>query len=156
MFMYLRVDHWVPAVCRSLAAATEFPPAVAAARAGRPGRHVAGISGLEQTVGHFLRVRREVVQRLDDLHRLVLAAVKDDPVCRLLMSVTGVGPVTALAYRTAVENPARFAGSRDVGAHFGLTPRRYASGERPTARAASPSAATGWCGRCCPKRRTPC
>ncbi len=83
----------------------------------------------EQTVGHILRVRREVMQRLDDLHRLVLAAVKDDPVCRLLMSVPGVGQVTALAYRTAVENPARFARSRDVGAHFGLTPRRYASGE---------------------------
>ena len=45
------------------------------------------------------------------------------------MSVPGVGPVTALAYRTAVENPARFAKSQHVGAHFGLTPRRYASGE---------------------------
>lgn len=90
---------------------------------------VEGEEILEQTVGQILRVRREVMQRLDDLHRLVLAAVKDDPVCRLLMSVPGVGPVTALAYRTAVENPARFARSRDVGAHFGLTPRRYASGE---------------------------
>jgi transposase len=59
----------------------------------------------------------------------VLETVKNDPVCRLLMSVPGVGPVTALAYRTAIENPARFARSRDVGAHFGLTPRRYASGE---------------------------
>lgn len=84
---------------------------------------------LEQAVGQILQVRREVMERLDDLHRLVLETVKNDPVCRLLMSVPGVGPVTALAYRTAVENPARFARSRDVGAHFGLTPRRYASGE---------------------------
>ena len=45
------------------------------------------------------------------------------------MSVPGVGPVTALAFRTAVEDPTRFAKSSIVGAHFGLTPRKYASGE---------------------------
>ena len=83
---------------------------------------------LEQVVGPILRVRREVLERLDQLHRLVLAAVKADPVCRLLMTVS-VGPVTALAYRTAIEDPARFAKSQLVGAHFGLTPRKYASGE---------------------------
>jgi hypothetical protein len=60
---------------------------------------------------------------------MVLAAVKADPVCRLLVSVPGVGPVTALAFRTAVEDPTRFAKSSLVGAHFGLTPRKYASGE---------------------------
>ena len=49
--------------------------------------------------------------------------------CRLLMTVPGVGPVTSLAFRTAVEDPARFARSQLVGAHFGLTPRKYASGE---------------------------
>jgi transposase len=60
---------------------------------------------------------------------MVLAAVKADPVCRLLVTVPGVGPVTALAFRTAVEDPTRFAKSSFVGAHFGLTPHRYASGE---------------------------
>jgi transposase len=90
---------------------------------------VEGDEILEQVVSPILRVRREVLERLDELHRLVLAAVKADPVCRLLMSVPGVGPVTALAYRTAVEDPARFAKSQLVGAHFGLTPRKYASGE---------------------------
>jgi len=84
---------------------------------------------LEQVVGAILRVRREVLERLDDLHRMVLATVKADPVCRLLMSVPGVGPVTALAFRTAVEDPTRFAKSSLVGTHFGLTPRKYASGE---------------------------
>ncbi len=84
---------------------------------------------LERVVGAILRVRQEAVQRLDELHRLVLAAVKADPVCRLLVSVPGVGPVTALAFRTAVEDPTRFAKSSLVGAHFGLTPRKYASGE---------------------------
>jgi transposase len=84
---------------------------------------------LEQVVGAILRVRQEAVQRLDELHRMVLAAVKSDPVCRLLVSVPGVCPVTALAFRTAVEDPTLFAKSSIVGAHFGLTPRKYASGE---------------------------
>ena len=90
---------------------------------------VDGDEVLEQVVGAILSVRREVVERLDGLHRMVLAAVKADPVCRLLVSVPGVGPVTALAFRTAVEDPTRFAKSSLVGAHFGLTPRKYASGE---------------------------
>jgi transposase len=84
---------------------------------------------LERVVGAILSVRRELLERLDELHRMVLAAVKADPVCRLLVSVPGVGPVTALAFRTAVEDPSRFAKSSLVGAHFGLTPRKYASGE---------------------------
>lgn len=84
---------------------------------------------LKRVVGPILAVRQETVRRLDDLHGLALAAVKADPVCRLLVTVPGVGPVTALAFRTAVEDPTRFAKSSLVGAHFGRTPRRYASGE---------------------------
>ena len=41
----------------------------------------------------------------------------------------GVGPITALAFRGAVDDPNRFAKSRAVGAHLGLTPARYQSGE---------------------------
>jgi transposase len=43
--------------------------------------------------------------------------------------VPGVGAVTALTFATAIDDPARFARSRNVGAHLGLTPRKYASGE---------------------------
>ena len=49
--------------------------------------------------------------------------------CRRLLSVPGVGPVVALTYATGIDDPARFARSRDMGPHFGLTPRKYASGE---------------------------
>jgi transposase len=49
--------------------------------------------------------------------------------CRLLMSVPGVGAITALAFASAVHDPARFGSSRAVGAHLGLTPRRHQSGE---------------------------
>jgi hypothetical protein len=45
------------------------------------------------------------------------------------MTVPGVGIVVALTYRTGIDAPERFSRSRDVGAHFGLTPRRYSSGQ---------------------------
>jgi transposase len=63
------------------------------------------------------------------LHRHVLATARSDEVCRRLMTAPGVGPVVALAFKSAVDDPGRFAHSRAVGAHFGLTPRRYQSGE---------------------------
>ncbi len=52
-----------------------------------------------------------------------------DPVCLRLMSVPGVGFVTALTFKAGVDDPHRFKRSRTVGAHFGLTPRRFQSGE---------------------------
>jgi len=48
---------------------------------------------------------------------------------KMLMTVPGVGTVVALTYRTGIDDPGRFSRSRDVGAHFGLTPRRYSSGQ---------------------------
>ena len=52
-----------------------------------------------------------------------------DPVCQRLMSAPGVGFITALTYKAGVDDPARFKRSRTVPAHFGLTPRRFQSGE---------------------------
>jgi transposase len=72
---------------------------------------------------------RETSIRIEELHRLMLAATRADPVCRRLMSVPGVGLLTALPCRTAVEDPGRFRTSSVLGAHFGLTPRKYAFGE---------------------------
>jgi transposase len=63
------------------------------------------------------------------LTKRVLDAVKVEPICRRLTTVPGVGPFTALAFRAPVDRPERFRRSRDVGAHLGLTPRRYQSGE---------------------------
>jgi transposase len=90
---------------------------------------ISDIAVLEETAEAVLRVRSEVAVRFAELHRQVLAVAKSDPVCCRLMSVPGVGPVTALAYRTAVEDPRRFRKASLLGAHFGLTPRKYASGE---------------------------
>jgi transposase len=63
------------------------------------------------------------------LHKMLLKIVRGSTVCRRLLSVPGVGPVVALTYATGIDDPTRFAHSRDVGPHFGLTPRKYASGE---------------------------
>ena len=80
----------------------------------------------------------------DEVARLtkrVLDEVRVEPTCRHLMTVPGVGPLTALAFRATVDRPDRFRRSRDVGAHLGLTPRRYQSGET-ACRAGSADAAT--------------
>ena len=53
----------------------------------------------------------------------------DDPICQRLMSAPGVGFITALTYKAGVDDPSRFKRSRTVAAHFGLTPRRFQSGE---------------------------
>jgi transposase len=96
---------------------------------GRVRELISDMAVLEETAEAVLRVRSEVAVRLAAPHRQVLAVAKSDPVCCRLMSVPGVGPVTAPAYRTAVEDPSRFRKASSLGAHFGLTPRRYASGE---------------------------
>jgi len=57
------------------------------------------------------------------------AMVREDPICQRLMTVPGVGAITALTYKAAVDDPTRFKHSRTVAAHFGLTPRRFQSGE---------------------------
>src|SRR5262249_10695957 len=59
----------------------------------------------------------------------VKAVVRDDDVCRRLMTIPGVGPVVALTYRVTVDVPARFRNSKAVGAVVGLTPAKYQSGE---------------------------
>ena len=62
------------------------------------------------------------------LDNAVKALTKADPLCVRLMSIPGV-PVAALTFKSAVDDPARFKSSRNVAAHFGLTPERYQSGE---------------------------
>ncbi len=54
--------------------------------------------------------------------------VRDDLTLRRFMTVPGVGPVTALAFRSTIDEPNRFKRARDVGPYLGLTPRRYQSG----------------------------
>ncbi|WP_337847903.1 IS110 family transposase [Sphingomonas sp.] len=84
---------------------------------------------LAAIVEPLLNVRRVMREQLAVLHKMVLDAVRQDPVCRRFMTVPGVGPLVALTYRASVDQPHRFVHSREVGAHVGLTPRRHQSGE---------------------------
>jgi transposase len=88
-----------------------------------------GDAQIRWVVGTMLATRAAVVSQLALLHRAVLAVARQDEVCRRLMTVPGVGAITALAFRTAVDEPERFPNSAAVGAYFGLTPSKYASGE---------------------------
>ena len=89
---------------------------------------VENLSDLAVLVEPLLVVRRVLHEQIGVLHRRLLAVVRDDEVCRRLMTVPGVGPVVALTYRATVDVPARFKNSKAVGAVFGLTPSRYQSG----------------------------
>src|SRR5262249_35064850 len=90
---------------------------------------VEDVPDLSFLVEPLLIVRRVLRQQLGILHRRLLVVVRDDEVCRRLMTVPGVGPVVALTYRATVDVPARFRTSTAVGAGFGLTPPKYQSGE---------------------------
>jgi transposase len=90
---------------------------------------VENLPDLAVLVEPLLLVRRVIREQLGILHRRLLAIVRDDDVCRRLMTIPGVGPVVALTYRVTVDVPARFRNSKALGAMFGLTPSKYQSGE---------------------------
>ena len=90
---------------------------------------VENLPDLAVLVEPLLIVRRVLREQVGILHRRLLAIVRDDDICRRLMTTPGVGPVVALTYRATVDVPARFRNSKAVGAVFGLTPSKHQSGE---------------------------
>jgi transposase len=84
---------------------------------------------LEVVIAPMLASWRQLRQQITAFDKIIRTLVRNNPECRLLMSVPGIGPLTVLAYVSTVEDPARFGNSRAVGAHLGLTPRQYQSGE---------------------------
>jgi transposase len=90
---------------------------------------VADHAMLERIAEPMLRAREALRAEYDKLHREMLAIVRADEVCQRLMTTPGVGALVAITFRSAIDDPGRFARSKAVGAHFGLTPKRYQSGE---------------------------
>ncbi len=84
---------------------------------------------LRDAVRPLLAIRETVADKIADLHRKVLDLARNDADSRRSMTVPGIGPITALAFHAAIDEPSRFRRSRSVGAYIGLTPRRHASGE---------------------------
>lgn len=66
---------------------------------------------------------------LAQLDKMVGLLGKKDEDCQRLMTIPGVGVITAISYKSALDDPGRFERSETVGAYMGLTSRQYASGE---------------------------
>ena len=84
---------------------------------------------LSAAIEPLLRVRETMRAERKTADRTLAASARRSDVGRRLMTIPGVGPVTALAYIATIDDPDRFGTSKAVGAHLGLTPRVYQSGE---------------------------
>ncbi len=90
---------------------------------------VEGQPVLKTVIGAMLQARHALWTEFTKMHREMLKIVRQDRVCQRLMTTPGVGALVAMTYRSAVDDPGRFAKSQTVGAYFGLTPKKYQSGE---------------------------
>jgi transposase len=90
---------------------------------------VAGHPNLEVIAHALLAARAALRREFNGFEKRLRAMARSDTRARLLMSTPGVGTIVALTYAAAIDDPARFKSSKVVGAHFGLTPTRYQSGE---------------------------
>ena len=90
---------------------------------------VEGNVTLEPIIMPMLKTLAATMEQLQVYDRSVHRIAREDETARHLMTTPGVGTIVVLGYMTGVETPARFARSSSVGAYFGMTPRRYQSGE---------------------------
>jgi transposase len=84
---------------------------------------------VENAIRSLMTARAALLREMQAIEAGLIATASDDPVCRRLMTAPGVGAITALTYRSAIDEPHRFARSRAVGAHFGLTSGIWQTGE---------------------------
>lgn len=80
-------------------------------------------------IDSLLATWRHMSTELKKFNREIARAARELPACRRLMTVPGVGSLTSVAFATTVDKLDRFRRSKDLGPHFGLTPRQYQSGE---------------------------
>jgi transposase len=97
--------------------------------AGRIQELVAGHPHLETIAEALLAVRTALLREFKVFEKRVRSMARSNAKARLLMSTPAVGPIIALTYASAIDDPGRFKSSKQVGAHFGLTPKRHQSGE---------------------------
>lgn len=89
----------------------------------------ASLPTLQLALEALLGAWREVHIQIKTLDRALHRAARDREICRRWMRMPGVGPLTAVAFHTAIDAPGRFRRSKDVGPYLGLTPTRYQSGQ---------------------------
>ncbi|UBI77767.1 IS110 family transposase [Ensifer canadensis] len=88
-----------------------------------------GNNELAKIILPLLEAWHDIRKRAADLGRQLLIVARESEATKLLMTIPGIGAVTAVSYVTAIEDPGNFRTSRSVGAWLGLTTRRYQSGE---------------------------
>jgi transposase len=84
---------------------------------------------VQQVIKSLLNILDTFEEEIKELDQLVKDIGKENEKVKLLQTVDGVGPITALAFVAEIDNPERFQDSKDVGAYVGLTPTQYSSGE---------------------------
>jgi transposase len=96
---------------------------------GRIQQLVRGHPNLQVIAEALLAVRAVLLREFNGFEKRMQSTARHDARARLLMSTPGVGAIVALIYACAIDDPARFKSSKRVGAHFGLTPKKYQSGD---------------------------
>jgi len=96
---------------------------------GRITQLVTGHPNLEVIAEALLAVHAVLLREFKGFEKRLRLTARSDGRARLLMSVPSVGTIVALIYASAIDDPARFTSSKQAGAHFGLTPKKYQSGE---------------------------
>jgi transposase len=91
---------------------------------------VSGHGTLQSIADSLLAVHDVLLREYKVFEKRVRMMARDDTDVRLLMTTTGVGPIIALIYTSAIDDPRRFKKSKMVGAHFGLAQKKYQSGEK--------------------------
>jgi len=90
---------------------------------------VVGHPSLQVVTKALLAVRVVLLREFNGFEKRVRSMARHDAEARLLMTTPGVGPIVSLTYAAAIDDPARFKSSKMVGAHFGMTPKKYQSGQ---------------------------
>jgi len=96
---------------------------------GRIRELVAGQANLEAIAQAMLSVHAVLLREFNGLEKRVRTMAREHVQARLLMTTPAVGPIVALTYAGAIDDPARFKSSKQTGAYFGLTPKKYQSGQ---------------------------
>ena len=87
-----------------------------------------GIAGLSAAMRGLIAARTAVMTAVAAIDADMRRMTRASAACRRLMTIPGVGQLTALAFVAAIDDPSRIRRSRDVGAYLGLVPRRHQSG----------------------------
>lgn len=97
--------------------------------AGRIRELVEGNPTLEVIAASLLKARDALASEFAGFERRLRRMARDHADARRLMTTPGVGVLVSMTFVAAIDVPERFRCSRDVGPHFGLTPKKYQSGE---------------------------